>query len=317
VFPELPPAGDFFTNLQPMEPVSKKEPFDSSAHIFQIKWDGVRILALVDQGQVILKNRTSKPRTKQYPELQKLAALVRVKSAILDGEVIAMGGGKPSFARVLRRDFCRREKMITALQRQIPCTYCLFDLLYLEGADLTGKPLEERLHLLSKIIEVKPPLYLNENFQEGRALYREIEQAGLEGIVAKKKKSPYRSGKKSGDWLKIKPRRRQLCVVGGLTMPGGSVGALLLGAYRDGELLYIGKASSGLAESDLLLLRDYALENAAAKPYFSNPPRERDYLWLKPYLTVLIEFAEWTANLRLRAPVVIGFSNRPPVEALL
>ena len=162
-----------------------------------------------------------------------------------------------------------------------------------------------------------PPLYLNENFQEGRALYREIEQAGLEGIVAKKKKSPYRSGKKSGDWLKIKPRRRQLCVVGGLTMPGGSVGALLLGAYRDGELLYIGKASAGLAESELLLLRDYALENAAAKPYFSNPPRERDYLWLKPYLTVLIEFAEWTANLRLRAPVVIGFSNRPPVEALL
>lgn len=317
MFLELPPASDFFTALQAMEPVSKKEPFDSPFYTFQIKWDGVRILALVEQGRVILKNRKGRPRTEQYPELQKLAALVGVKSAVLDGEVIAMAGGKPSFARIIRRDFCRREEAVRALQRQIPCTYCLFDLLYLDGADLTGKPLEERLRLLAETVEAKPPLYLNENFEEGEALYREVEQAGLEGIVAKKKGSPYRSGKKSGDWLKIKPRRRQLCVVGGLTMPGGSVGALLLGAYREGELLYIGKAGSGLTESDLLLLRDYALKSAVAGPSFSNPPRERDSLWLEPRLTTLIEFAEWTGDLRLRAPVVLGFTNRSPAEALL
>jgi len=300
-----------------MEPVSRKDPLDSPAYIYQIKWDGVRILALIEQRRVILKNRKGKPRTEQYPELQILAELVKVKNAVLDGEVIALAGGKPSFARVIQRDFCRREPVIRALQRQIPCTYCLFDLLYLDGADLTGRSIEERQRLLAEIVEAAPPLYLNENFQEGEALYREIEQAELEGIVAKKKGSPYRSGQKSADWLKIKPRRRQLCVVGGLTMPGGSVGALLLGAYRDGELLYIGKAGSGLKRNDLLLLRDYALQGGAAEPYFSNPPRGRDLLWLEPRLTVQVEFAEWTGDLRLRAPVVIGFTNRPPPEALL
>jgi len=300
-----------------MEPVSRKEPLNSDAYLYQIKWDGVRILALVEQYRVILKNRKGKLRTEQYPELQKLVGLIRAKSAVLDGEVVALAGGKPSFARVIQRDFCRREQAIRALLRQIPCTYCLFDLLYLDGEDLTGRPIEERQRLLEEIVEAAPPVYPNENFYDGEILYRKIVEAELEGVVAKKKGSPYRSGQKSPDWLKIKPRRRQLCVVGGLTMPEGSVGALLLGAYRDGELLYIGRAGSGLKRKDLLLLRDYARQAGTTEPYFSNPPRGRDLLWLAPRLTVEIEFAEWTGDLRLRAPVVIGFSSRPPSEALL
>ncbi len=304
-------------SIQPMEPLSSKVPPGGSAYIYQIKWDGVRILALVEDRRVILKNRRGKARTEQYPELQRTAELVKAGNAVLDGEVIALAGGKPSFARVVRRDFCRREGTIRALQRQIPCTYCLFDLLYLEGADLTGLPIEERQRLLHGVVETALPLYLNKNFQDGDALYKEVEEAGLEGIVAKKKGSPYRGGWKSVEWLKIKPRQRLLCVIGGLTMPRGSVGALLLGAYRDAELLYIGKAGSGLKGEELLLLREYAWQDQAPEPSFSNPPRERDLLWLKPRLTVQVEFAEWTADLRLRAPVVIGFSDRPPSEALL
>ena len=300
-----------------MEPVSRKEPPGSAAYIYQIKWDGVRILALVEQHRVFLKNRKGNPRTEQYPELQELAGLVRARSAILDGEVVALAEGKPSFARVIQRDFCRREQAIRALRRRIPCTYCLFDLLYLDGEDLTGKPLEERQRLLAEVVAAAPPVYLNENFPDGEILYREIVKAELEGMVAKKKGSPYRCGQKSPDWLKIKPRRRQLCVVGGLTISGGAVGALLLGAYRDGELLYIGRAGSGLKREELLLLRDYARQAEAAQPYFSNPPRGRDLLWLEPRLTVQVEFAEWTADLRLRAPVVIGFTGRPPAEARL
>lgn len=300
-----------------MEPVSRQELPDSPDYIYQIKWDGVRILALMEQRRVILKNRKGKPRTEQYPELQKLAELVGAGSAILDGEVIALSGGKPSFPRVIRRDFCCRQETIRTLQREIPCTYCLFDLLYLDGADLTCSPIEERQRRLAKIVRAVPPLYLNESFPEGKELYREIKIAELEGIVAKRKGSFYLSGQKSADWLKIKPRRRQLCVAGGLTFSAGSVGALLLGAYRDGELLYIGKAGSGLKGKDLLLLRNYALRHGADRPYFSNPPASRDLLWLEPRLTVIVEFAEWTKDLRLRAPVVIGFSDRPPPEALI
>jgi len=311
------PAQAFFAGVQPMEPVSRKEPLNSNAYTYQIKWDGVRILALVERGRVILKNRRGRPRTAQYPELQELAGLVRAQSAVLDGEVVALAEGKPSFARVIQRDFCRREQVIRALQRRIPCTYCLFDLLYLDGEDLTGRPLEERQRLLEEIVAAAAPVYLNENFPDGEILYREIVEAGLEGVVAKRKGSPYRSGRKSPDWLKIKPRRRQLCVVGGLSMPGGTVGALLLGAYRDGELLYIGRAGSGLKREELLLLRDYARQAGSARPHFSNPPRGRDLLWLEPRLTVLVEFAEWTADLRLRVPVVVGFTGRPPAEARL
>lgn len=310
------PAEKFFNALRPMEPLGKKEPFNSPDYLFQIKWDGVRIMSLIERRRVILKNRKGRPRTEQYPELQKLAELVETGNAILDGEVVALSGGKPSFARVLRRDLCRSEPLIRALQHQIPCTYCLFDLLFWNGSDLTGSPIEERQLLLEKIVKPVYPLYLNENFSDGKALYREIRQEELEGIVAKKKGSPYRIGEKSADWLKIKPRRRQLCVVGGLKMSGGSVGSLILGAYRDGELLYVGKAGSGLKRSDLLLLRDHVLQGAAGKSCFSNPPRGKDLYWLEPHLTVEIEFAEWTGDLKMRAPVVIGFTGRPPDEAV-
>ena len=183
-----------------MEPLSRKAPFNSPAYLYQIKWDGVRILALVEGRRVSLKNRRGRPRTEQYPELQSLAGLIGVKSAVLDGEVIALAAGKPSFQKVLRRDLCRREAAVRALQREIPCTYCLFDLLFLEGVDLRADPLEERQRLLEEIVKPAPLLHLSERFAEGEALYREIERAGLEGIVAKKRGSPYREGKRSADW---------------------------------------------------------------------------------------------------------------------
>ncbi len=310
-------AAIFFDAIQPMVPLGKEVFLDSPGYIYQIKWDGVRILALIEECRVSLKNRRSSPRTAQYPELQKLAELIDATSAVLDGEVIVLAAGKPNFPRLLRRDLCRREKAVRALQRELPCSYCLFDLLFLNGADLTGHPLEQRQRLLEEIVKPAPLLHLCENFTEGQALYREIGLAGLEGIVAKKRGSLYRSGKRSADWLKMKPRRRQLCVVGGLSMSGGAVGSLLLGAYRGEELLYIGKAGAGLKGQELLQLHHFALQGASATSFFSNPPRERALLWLKPSLTVLIEFAEWTGTLKMRHPVVLGFSGRSPEEAVI
>lgn len=316
--PELkPPIGSFFSLLKPMEPQAAPEPFDSDEHFFQVKWDGVRMLAFIEREQVALQNRRGRCRTAQYPELQQLRELVRAGDALLDGEVVAMEEGKPSFARVIQRDFATRERSIRTMMKTIPCIYCLFDILYLDGEDLTSRPLCERLEILAGIVQNGPLLYLNENFDDGVALYRKAEEFSLEGIVAKEKTSPYMFGRKSVSWLKIKPRRRLLCVVGGLTVKGGSIAALLLGGYRDGELLYIGRAGSGLSRRDLLQLRDYAGDHAAPASPFVNPPRGAGMKWLQPRLTVMIEFAEWTAGLSLRAPVVVGFSRRPPEEARL
>ena len=312
-----PPLGRFFKLIRPMEPVSAPKPFDSAAHYFLVKWDGVRMLVFKEGSTIRLQNRKGNPRTAQYPELQSLSGLIKATEALLDGEIVVLKSGKPSFARVLQRDLAGRESVIKALAGQMPCTYCVFDLLYLDGKDLSRLPLAERLQILAGSVNAEKPLYLNENFPSGIDLYRQVAEMELEGIVAKKKDSPYILGAKSDYWLKIKPRRRLLCVVGGVTVQQGAVRSLLLGAYHDGRLLYLGRAGSGLTGRDINLLKGYAAREAVSEPPFLNPPRSKNLLWLEPRLTVMIEFAEWTADLHLRAPVVTGFSNRPPEEATL
>ncbi len=313
----LPPIGSYFSQIKPMEPRAAEAPFDSPNHYFQIKWDGVRMVVFLANGRVDLQNRKGHRRTEQYPELQALSELVRAKEAILDGEVVVMEKGKPSFPKVLQRDFLSKVQSIKTGAQSMPCTYCVFDILYLNETDLLSRPLIERLDILSDITQTEGPLYLNENFDSGTGLYTQVDKLELEGIVAKEKDSPYVLGQKSSYWLKIKPRRKLLCVVGGVYMKGGSVGALLLGAWQGKKLLYIGRAGSGLAQRDLITLRDYAIHHAAAAPCFVNPPKGKGNVWLDAQLTVEIEYAEWTSDLRLRAPVVIGFSNRFGEEAIL
>lgn len=298
-----------------MEPRARREPFDSPGHFFQVKWDGVRILAFLEGGVVRLQNRRGRERTAQYPELQDLREFARARGALLDGEVVVLEEGQPSFPRVIRRDFCTRPESVRQLARALPCTYCVFDLLYLDGEDLASRPLSERQHLLDQVLTPSPAVFITPNFSAGTALYREAEERGLEGIVAKAKDSPYLWGGKTGYWLKVKPRRRILCAVGGVHEKGGAVGALLLGVYRDGKLLYIGRAGSGLSSRDARLLREMAQKDARPVPPFTNPPRDPGCLWLEPRLTVLVEFAEWTGDLHLRAPVVVGFTGRLPGEA--
>jgi len=132
--------------------------------------------------------------------------------------------------------------------------------------------------------------------------------------VGKELGSPYLPGRKSEYWLKIKSRRRQLCVVGGYTLTGQRVGALLVGAFRQGDLYYLGRVGSGLREGDLRALGDFFRGITVSTPPFVNPPRlvKGTYRWVKPQLTLMVEFQEWTENMKLRAPVVAGFSNEPP-----
>ena len=310
------PLSRFFGTVKPMEPQSRNEPFDDPDYYYQVKWDGVRILAFIENGRVRLQNRKGHCRSAQYPELQRLSEICK-PDALLDGEVVVMESGRPNFARVIQRDLSRKKQAISALMKKAPCTYCVFDLLYLDGTDLTGLPLAERLQILSDLIKVSPPVYLNDNFTSGISLYSLVKEQQLEGIVAKKKNSPYELGEKSKYWLKIKPRRRLLAVIGGVVLKEGFVRSLLLGAYQDGRLLYIGRAGSGLNNQDARLLSDYAAHYVSSRPYFVNPPRTGGYTWLVPRLTVLVEYAEWTAGLSLRAPTIIGFSSRPPEEAEL
>lgn len=302
--------------LRPMEPVAVPEPIDNPGFGYQVKWDGVRILAFYAGGPWHLQNRRLHDRTGQYPEAgQALREVLRERRAILDGEMVVILDGKPSFSRVMERDRGRKEDTIKALQRRLPATLVVFDLLFLDGRSLLSVAWDQRQALLADLWPgpTSPHVHLAENFTDGPRLFRAVEDRGLEGIVAKKRDGPYLPGRKSPLWLKIKCRRTQLVAVGGFTLTGGRVGALLLGAFREGEFLYLGRAGSGLKEMEReLLARHLRQETRPDSPFHNLRRRPASWYWVEPRLTVEVEFMEWTSDLKFRAPVIVGFAGASP-----
>jgi len=305
--------------IQPMEPVPHKEPFNSPDHLFQVKWDGVRMLAFINNGTVRLQNRRLHERTLQYPEMQLLPRVLSAFNAILDGEMVVFHQGKPSFPLVIKRDFATRDKQIAGLMELVPVTYMLFDILYINGRNITALPLVERQSILAESITPCTQVLVTDNFTEGKALFTAVREQGLEGIVAKAKHSPYLPGKKHSQWLKIKYRPRRLCVVGGYTKRGKVVNTLLLGAYDQGKLRYLGRVGSGLTQEEWQVITGFLEDLRREKPPFANPPltRKAVYYWVVPALTVLVEFTEWTEEIRLRQPVIVGFSSEHPEQCQL
>ncbi len=184
-------------------------PFDSDEHLFEIKWDGTRMLAFVERDGYRLINRHQAERTAQSPELAPLAELPA--GTILDGELVVFADGRPDFRRLLSRDQTCDPFKIRLSSRLRPATYVVFDLLYDDYRPLLAQPLSERRRRLCQLVEKfdRPELALSEGIVEnGRALFDEVCQLGLEGLVAKRLASPYRPGRRTKDWIKIKPPTR-------------------------------------------------------------------------------------------------------------
>lgn len=306
--PRLPPAG---------------HPLTDPACAFQVKWDGVRMLAFLDGGRVRLQNRRLRDRTAAYPELAALPSLISARQAILDGEVIVLHEGRPSFPRVLQRE--RAGAPSARLMAALPASFAAFDLLYLDGEDLTGRPFWARQEILARRVSGEdPPLHVTRHYEDGLSLWRAVVEQGLEGVVAKVRQSPYVPGGRSRHWFKVKVRRRLECILGGYTLMGGGPlpGALLVGLYRDdpggsaGRLTYIGRVGSGLDEATRAALARRLSGLYRADPPFDPPPRPRGLAcrWVEPLLTVLVDFAEWTEDLKLRAPSLAGFGRGEPRE---
>lgn len=280
------------------------------------------MLLFYSNGEVRLQNRKLKDRTLQYPEVTaELAGSLRRPDSelILDGEMVVLENGKPSFSRILERDLATDTRRIAAMARSLPALYAAFDLLYLDGEELLARPWHERQELLAGIVAGESPhLHLTENFDDGEKLFSAGKSQGLEGIVAKERDSPYIPGDKTSYWLKIKNIRTLKAAVGGFTLNRGRLGALLLGAYQDGRFLYIGRAGSGLKESELEELKRHLVPRTVEESPFDNLPRcPAGYHWVKPELTVAVDFLEWTPDLRLRAPVVRGFTHDSPADCVL
>ena len=297
--------------VRPMEPFSRKEPFDSERHIFEVKWDGVRMIAFCTGGAVRLQNRKLHERTLQYPELGELLKLLGPHEAVLDGEVIAMRQGRPSFFAVMERDVCKSEQRVERMRKALPVSFMVFDLLYHNGCDLTPEPLERRKARLGQLLAASGDIvHIVESYPRwGKALYSATREQGLEGIVAKDVSSPYLQGQKSAMWQKIKHRKRQLCAVCGFSPGAGGAASILAGAIKDGAMIYVGSVSTGLKSRDVELLVPALLSMRTPEPPFPNPPATRGVVYTKPALTFLVDLAEWTEDLKMRSPVFSGFTG--------
>ncbi|MDD3852835.1 MAG: non-homologous end-joining DNA ligase [Syntrophomonadaceae bacterium] len=291
-----------------MEPIKRDDVFDREDFLYQIKWDGVRILAGMADSTVSLINKRGNSRTVQFPELQTLPGLVAADSAILDGEIVVLRDGKPSFPAVMQRDRTTNPAAINMLTGTLPLVYMVFDILYLNGEDLRNQPLSKRIDLLPQLFTDQDYLFQVQSFPEGSTLFEAVKNADLEGIVAKRKNSLYRPGKQHEDWYKIKCLRHQNCLVGGYTLRGQQVNSLLLGVLREGKLSFAGKAANGLNTGQWQVLsRELPGLRIRQSPFAdSNPPNA---CFIKPQLAVQVEFLEWTDSLQFRFPVIKSFIN--------
>ncbi|WP_044477354.1 ATP-dependent DNA ligase [Paenibacillus antibioticophila] len=305
----------------PFEPILVKElPSPGDPWIAQVKWDGVRMLTYYDGRSLRLINRRGNDRTLQYPEFAGLNESCRAGSFILDGEMIALTGGKPSFHQIMGRDSLRRQMEIAFAVRRIPVIYMVFDLLYCDGEWVTGLPLRQRQDRLRQLIIPNEHLQLVPNVEEPAALYRVMEERGWEGIVCKNLDSSYAIGGKDGRWQKLKLSHDLQAVIGGVTYRDGQVNALLLGLYdEEGRLIYIGHAGSARwrAEDWSRITKEAVRLTAAGRPFLNPPARLKDAVWLRPELTVKVSFMEWTLGGTMRHPVIQGWSPLEPMRCLL
>lgn len=287
-------------------------PFDDGDWLFEIKWDGFRALATIDaDGSVKLASRNAKDLLSKFPELEDIGNAFRSLPIIVDGEIVALDDqGRASFQRLQNRI-----ESIRGPRRAVggDVTYAVFDVLFADGRDVRDLPLEERKKILeSLIVEGHHVIYSKHIVGEGTKLFAFAEKRGLEGIMAKRRDSPYESSRRTRTWLKIKTHKRQEFVVGGYTEPGGSrkgFGALIVGYYdKKGRLIYAGHVGTGFTHKLLAALtkRLKSIERKTC-PFSTTPPRSTGAPhWVSPELVCEVRFTEWTDEGYLRHPAFLG-----------
>jgi len=318
------------TSIYPMLAESIEKPFDDKDWLFEIKWDGYRAIAFIESGKVRLVSRNQNELTGRYPELKDLPEFVKAKTAILDGEVVALDDeGRASFSLMQQRTGFRPGGHRTAAKADIPVLYYAFDVLYLEGYDWRRVNLVERKKKLREILQPGDALRYSDHYEaQGTALFEIARQKKLEGILAKRSASCYEE-RRSRDWLKIKIRHRMECVVGGYTNPEGTrahFGSLVLGLYDgEGRLVHVGQVGSGFDQKLLAeLIKELKERETKKNPFYGDVEALRKVTWVKPELVAEVEYAEWTegANTgsgpKLRAPVFLGLrDDKDPKECTL
>jgi bifunctional non-homologous end joining protein LigD len=296
-----------------------EKPFSDPAWVFELKYDGYRVLAAREEGRPRLVYRKGSDATAIYPEIARALQELPLGDVVIDGEVVVLDEeGRPSFQRLQRRAQQRRTPDVQRSARELPATFCAFDLVAFEGFDLRRLPLVERKRLLQRLLPRASALrYVDHIAEHGEAFYDEVGRLELEGLLAKRADSPYQPGR-SPHWLKLRTKRSSDFVVVGFTEPAGGrsgFGALHVGAFQDGTLLYCGRAGSGFDEALLARLRAQLDGLRRATPACNGPlPVGREHVWVEPQLVVEVRYLTWTAEGLLRQPVFLRLRDDKPLE---
>jgi bifunctional non-homologous end joining protein LigD len=302
------------------------EPPTGPGWVWELKWDGIRALVHLDDGQVRVRARSGRDVTERYPELAGLAVALAGRRAVLDGEIVASGDdGQPSFERLQRRMHVQDRVAIARLAHDVPVVYVAFDLLALDGQSLLARPWHERRAALESLRLEGPSWRTSPCARgEGDDLRAFARAHGMEGVIAKREDSIYVPGRRTRAWIKVKHARRQEFVVGGWVEGArgraGTIGALVLGVYEPLDapaehrvLRCTGKVGSGFSNDDLARFEPVLARLARADSPFGAGTVPRGAHFVEPLLVVEVRFTEWTASGTVRQPSFLGVrADREP-----
>jgi bifunctional non-homologous end joining protein LigD len=286
-------------------------PFSDPRWLFEVKYDGVRVLASRQGDAVVLRGRSGQIVTTRYPEVASALSGLVMDRFLIDGEIVAPDDeGKPSFQRLQARMGLTAPGDVARAAAVVPVTGIFFDCLALDGHDLRRLPLTERKACLARLLPPLGPVrYGDHVVGDGEAFFAAAAAAHLEGIVAKRSDGGYVGGR-SPDWIKIKCQKRQEFVIGGYTDPRGSrghFGALHLGLYEGPRLVYVSKVGTGFDDASLRTVWQALQPLArASSPFAAGTPAGRGHHWVEPRLVCEVRFTEWTAEGGLRHPTFLG-----------
>ena len=318
--------------IPPMLATLTDHPFSDPDWLFEVKWDGYRIEAVIRDGAIRLWTRNGNDGETYFGGFLSPPTWIDAKQAILDGEVVALApDGTPDFGllqeRISRRrtpsgDGRRREGRVNV---DAPLVYQAFDLLYLDGRSLLHVPLEDRKRLLQSVLRAQDRVRYSGHVEaEGLAFYEAAAEKGLEGVIAKLRRSQYEPGKRTASWLKVKVRPEQELVVGGYLPGEGThkeLGALLVGVHEDGKLRYAGRVGSGIDTKTREQLREQLDRMLLEQAPFDPAPEQKGDLraarWVKPEMVIRAEFSNWTRDNLVRQAAFKGFEpDRDPRKVI-
>jgi bifunctional non-homologous end joining protein LigD len=323
---DLPSARARF--IEPMKARLVKDPPAAGDWIYELKFDGIRLIVVKTGKRVSLLSRNENELAGRFPEIVEAVRNLPARECVIDGEVVALDEeGRSSFQLLQAREMEGRES---------PVCFYAFDLLQLDGKSLTSLPLEARKSILEQLCaDAREPIRYSGNIGgDAKPLLAEVKRRGLEGIIGKQRNSTYEQGRRSGVWIKLKCVHEQEFVIGGYTPPQGArkhFGAIMVGYYEGKELKFAGKVGTGFTEKTLsLLYKKFQSERRDDCPFVDLPSKSggqwsqgitpsmmKKMHWVNPLFLCQIKFAEWTRDKKLRAPVFLGLrEDKKPSDVI-